>query len=172
MLATHHVQYHAGYAGRAPAEDILESLLMPGEDIVYVASISPGIYWKGFAMLALAVLSLLWSVNLALYFLAISGILLLLEHSTQKYLLLGATNKRVVCRSGIIATDVISLRYGSVESVEVVTPPLGALFGYANVLISGTGQMRFMVPFIADAPLFREAILEVMEEHEAATAAR
>jgi hypothetical protein len=164
MAMAQHVEYHPGLRQHAPAEDILAALLAPGEEIAYVASISPAVYWKGFAMALVALVSCLWSLNLAAYFLVIAAILLFLAWSTQRYLLLGATNRRIICRHGILYSDVMSLRYGAIESLDVITSPLGALLGYSDVLITGTGQLRFMVPYVADAMAFREAAMAHMQQ--------
>lgn len=148
---------------RPAAAGILSSLLMPGEKIVHVASISSAVYWQACAMLAVTAGAALLSFTLMLYFLVISVVLFLIAHSTRAYLLLGVTDHRIVCRSGIIYADVTSLRFNAIESIDVVTSPLGALLGYGNVIVSGTGRMRFMVPCVSDAAAFRDAAVQMME---------
>jgi hypothetical protein len=152
----------------APPTGIMGALLAPGEQLAYVASISPAIYWQPVVLLVVAFVSGLWSLTLAFYFLAVAAILFLLCWTTQQYLLLGCSDRRIVCRHGILFADVLSVRYGSVESIEIITSPIGALLGYSNVLISGTGRLRFMVPYVADAFAFREAVMEQMEQPTAA----
>ncbi len=46
----------------------VSGLLLPGENLVHIADISPGIYWKGIAMLIVALIALVYSPSLAIYF--------------------------------------------------------------------------------------------------------
>lgn len=49
------------------------------------------------------------------------------------------TNKRVVQKEGIISRDTEEMRLTKVETVEVKQGILGRIFGYGNVVVTGTG---------------------------------
>ena len=50
------------------------------------------------------------------------------------------TNKRVVTKAGIISRNTEEMRLVKVETVEVKQGIIGRIFGYGNVLVSGTGS--------------------------------
>ena len=49
------------------------------------------------------------------------------------------TNKRVVTKTGIISRNSDEMRLTKVETVEVKQSIIGRIFGYGNVIITGTG---------------------------------
>jgi len=52
------------------------------------------------------------------------------------------TNKRVVCRKGIIGIKTWELKNNKIESVEVKQSILGRILGYATFWFSGTGTSK------------------------------
>ncbi len=136
----------------------ISGLLLPGEGLVHIAEISPGIYWKGLAMLVLALVALFYSPALAMYFAIVAGILLLMEYSTKRYLLLAATDTRILMGGGVFNQEVVSMPYNRIEGVEIMRSPAGMLFGYSNVILSGTGRARIIIPFVNDAMAFTDDI--------------
>ena len=136
----------------------VSGLLLPGEKLVHIAEISPGIYWKGIAMLLVAFATLFYSPSLAVYFAMVAGILLLTEYTTKRYLMLAATDSRIVIGGGVFNQEVVSMPYNRIEGVEIMRTPAGMLFGYANIILSGTGRARIIIPFIADAAALAEDI--------------
>ena len=150
----------------AESHAILRSMLTPDERVIYHAAISPGIYWKGIGMLAIALLALIKAFNLGVFLLIVTAIILTIAHLTKHFLLLAATNKRIIMRAGIMNLDVIQLRYSKVESVEVAWTIIGQFLGYATVVITGTGSRVIMIPFVADAQQFREAVNQQLMARE------
>lgn len=146
----------------AGAHQILKSMLVPDEQIVRMAAISPGIYWKTIFMLALSVLMLIFAFNLGLFLLLVTAIMFAIAALTKHFLLLGATNKRVIIRGGIINLDVIQMRYSKIESVELAWTIIGQILGYASVVITGTGNRTVVVPFVANAAQFRATMMEIL----------
>ncbi len=152
----------------ATGAEALQSILMPGEKVMRIAQISPGIYWKGFAVLVLAVI-LLFSgplFNLGLFFLFVSVLMLSVAYLTRYFLLLAATDKRIIIRSGILNLDTIQFRYTKLESVELSRTIIGQILGYASVVITGTGSRVTVIPFIADASLFRQELNKILFEQD------
>jgi len=113
-------------------------------------------------MLVVAILVMLKAFVLGCFLLLVAGIILLVAHMTKYFLLLAATDKRILVRSGIINLDVIQMRYSKIESVELAWTIMGQLLGYASVVISGTGQRVTIIPYVADAIKFREKMTQIL----------
>jgi len=147
-------------------QDIVQAMLLPGENIVRVAAISPGIYWKGAAMMIVALGALAYGAWLALYCAIVGAVLLLLAYNTKKYLVLAATDHRIIVCAGIFNQQVLQLRYHQVESVDTLYPLPGMLFGYASVVVTGTGTTSWLIPFVQDADAFRDDLTQKLLERE------
>lgn len=164
----------AGSQQAAPHIDpALVGTLAEGESVVHAAQISNGIYWKGIAVVFLALLcfSSTMFFNLGWFFSFVALVILGFEAATKHYLMLVLTNKRVFVRYGIIQLDTVQVRVNRIESVEVERPLMGRLlglagFGYGRVVISGTGSRVMVVPFVENALAFRQALDAVMHERE------
>ena len=52
------------------------------------------------------------------------------------------TNKRVICRKGIISVKTEELKNNKIESIEIKQSILGRIFGYATIWFSGTGTSK------------------------------
>jgi uncharacterized membrane protein YdbT with pleckstrin-like domain len=150
----------------ASAQKILTSMLMEDEKMLRVATISPGIYWKGLTILVIAILLFLKWPPLGILLLVVSGLMLLIAYLTKHFLLLAATDKRVFIRSGIINLDVIQMRYSKIESVELAWTLMGQFLGYSSVVITGTGNRVTIIPFVADGIQFREVMTKILLEKD------
>lgn len=150
----------------AESHAILRSMLTPDEQVLHHAAISPGIYWKGIGLLAIALLMCVKAFNLGVFLLIVTAITLVIAHLTKHFLLLAATNKRIIMRAGIMNLDVIQLRYSKIESVELSWTIIGQFLGYASVVITGTGSRIIIIPFIADAIKFREVVNQQLMARE------
>lgn len=145
----------------------VENILLPGEEVLQVATISPGIYWKGLAMLLVACFALIYSTELAFFFAIVSGIMLLTSYTTRRFLMLVATTQRIVLSGGFFTAETLNVPYSKVEGIEVFRSIPGMIFGYSAVILSGTGRMRIMIPFIANAGALMEEITGLMLDREA-----
>jgi hypothetical protein len=152
----------------ADAQAILESMLMPGEKIMALAAISNGIYWKGIVLFIVSFVIIFMAFALGAFLMFVSLLMLSIAYLTKYYLLLGATNKRIIIRSGIVNFDVIQLRYSKIESVELAWTIMGQIFRYASVVITGTGRRVVVIPFVSNAAEFRGIISEILMRKEEA----
>jgi uncharacterized membrane protein YdbT with pleckstrin-like domain len=143
-----------------PALRALEPDMLPGEEEAYVATISPAVYWKAALVLLFGFIVLFYAFQLGLYILAIGGILWVLAYLARKYILLAATTHRVICQFGLFYNETMSISYDSIESVQIIRSLLGELLRYDNVLVTGKGRLRLLVPYVADGARFRNEILE------------
>lgn len=151
------------------AQGVLDSLLLPDEQVIHVAAISPMVYWKAAAITLVAVMAVSFSVNLAAYLLLISLGMFLLAFCTRKYLLLAATDRRLLIRSGVLSLETIQFAYDTIESVELSSMLLGQLFGYANVIITGTGRRRVYIPYVENAAGFEASVTQRILERKRGT---
>lgn len=60
------------------------------------------------------------------------------------------TNKRVVCRTGIISIKTEELKYQKIESIETKQSMLGRILGYGTLWFSGTGTSKVKFKNIAE----------------------
>ena len=129
------------------------------ESLLTLARIHGAIYWTGVAIIIFGMLLLLtFAASLGLFLIFVGIVMLILAHLTRRYLLLAASDKRIFIRSGILYADMIEMRYGQIESIELGINPIGQIFGYGSVIITGTGQRRVIVPFISNAIAFRKIV--------------
>ncbi len=149
--------------------DKTHALLLAGitltedEKLIETAVIHDGIYWKGVAVVVSGMLLLpSFAARLGIFLMFVGAILIGLAWLTQKYLILAASDKRIFIRSGVVYADMIEMRYAQVESIELGITPIGQIFGYGSVIVTGTGQRRIIVPFVTDAVLFRKRINDIL----------
>lgn len=133
------------------------------EALISFAHIHAAIYWKSVAVLMFAIFVMqAFAIELGLFFALVGGIMLVMAHLTRRYLILAATDKRIFVRSGWFYADMIELRYTQVESVELGIMPIGQIFGYGSVIVTGTGNRRIIVPYVTDAVQFRSKVNEIL----------
>lgn len=144
-------------AGRAA----FEGILVEGENVAVIAQIHPAIYWKGVAVVFFGFLVALIAPLLGAFFGFVGLMMLALAILTKHFLLLVLTNKRVLTRYGVLQVDVVDMHFRSIESVETERMLPGQIFGYANIVIMGTGQRYIRIPFVANALEFRRAYDEI-----------
>lgn len=137
--------------------------LQDDETLLSTARIHGAIYWKGVAVCILGLLLLpTFAMQLGFFLLFVGAVMIGLAHLTRHFLILAGTSKRVFIRSGILYADMIELRYSQIESIEVGINPIGQIFGYGAVIVTGTGQRRVMIPFVANALDFRAKVNDVL----------
>jgi len=67
----------------------------------------------------------------------------------------GVTNKRVIMKTGVLRKKVVDLQYSQLESVQYNQGILGGIFGYGQIVITGTGGTKFKFPNIKNANDFK-----------------
>jgi len=154
------------------ARMVLKSMLLPGEHLLQVGNVSINLYWKSVAMLLFSVfiillmllfgmpfpLMILLTTALSLKVIIMFGMAYLRKH----YMLLAATNKRVIVRVGIINLEIIQMRYSQIESSEVASTLAGRFLGFSSIYISGNGGHTIGIPFITNALEIRNTISKIL----------
>lgn len=144
----------------------LKNILVDGEKVILRAKIHGALYWKSVAVL---IFSLLIGINIPQFgalFMVVGAVMLCLAILTKHYLLLVITNKRVLARYGLLQMDVVDIRLSKVESIDLERMLPGHIFGYANVVVMGTGQRILRIPFIKNANDFRKFYNEMVLSEE------
>jgi uncharacterized membrane protein YdbT with pleckstrin-like domain len=78
------------------------------------------------------------------------------------------TNKRVMMKVGVFHTRSIELLLSKVEAIAVEQPLLGRIFGYGNIVITGSGGTRESFSHIQAPLAFRRAVQAVTDPASAA----
>ena len=134
----------------------LERMLVKDESVILQAVLHNAIYWKSIAVLLISVLFFFFiAPPLGILLFVVGVIMLILAIITKHYLLLAITNKRVLARYGLLQMDVVDIRFSKIESIDLERMLPGHLFGYASVVVMGTGQRYMRIPYIANAEAFR-----------------
>jgi len=143
-------------------------LLREGENLVRVARIHNGIYWKGAVVFLLALFLMMKVFNLGAFLMLVALLMLSAAYLTKLYLLLALTDKRVLVRHGVVKLNNIQLHHSKIESVEVEHPPMGRILGYGSLLITGTGSQITAVPYVdaKDAEAFRGELDQIIFDRE------
>ena len=136
----------------------IKSMLVEGESIVEQGVIHDGIYWKPAAVLLMALLVALFIVVELGVLLAIVAIIMFVHATIKKEILLFVlTDKRVFARYGILQVDVVDIRFSKIESIELERMLPGYLMGYANLIISGTGNRFIVIPYVGNGVQIRRS---------------
>ena len=160
----------------AGPRSVLRSMLMPDEKLLQVGVIGNGIYWKSIAVMLLGVVVVVFAIlspilGFFISFLGLSCILygigmFLWAYLIQQYLLLAATDKRVIIRFGVFNLEVVQMMYNKIESSEVYASFMGRYLGYASVVVSGTGGHTMVIPYVINAAKFRNIINDIMMKRD------
>tara|TARA_B110000967_G_C18878931_1_gene559882 strand:+ start:249 stop:623 length:375 start_codon:yes stop_codon:yes gene_type:complete len=62
----------------------------------------------------------------------------------------GLTSKRVIFKSGIISRNTEEMRLSKIETVEVKQGIIGRIFGYGNVIVTGTGTSSVVLNYVSN----------------------
>lgn len=134
----------------------IQQTLAKDETLIAEGKISK---WSLFHFYCAAVL-----FGLTLILLPISAALLLYAYLKIKSTEMGITSKRVIRKSGVIMRDTSEIRLSKVESVSVNQGFLGRMFGYGDVIISGSGGNSAVMKGVRHPLNFRGAV-EMACEH-------
>ena len=155
------------YVLKDEVKSLLEGRLVKGEDILHVAHIHPGIYWQ---TVAVGIIALLFGTfvahELGILLLVVTGLMAVVAFLHRRFLLFILTNKRVLARAGIIKIELVDMRLKTVESFELEQMIPGALMGYANLVVMGTGNRYIVIPYVANAAIIRKSFNEIVLEDE------
>jgi len=136
----------------------IDSMLVNGETVIEEGVISGGIYWKAIAVLIFAFLVAIFIALQLGVLLAVVAVLMIIHAVlTKEILMFVLTDRRIFTRSGILQVDVVDIRFSKIESIELERMLPGYLLGYANLVVSGTGNRLIVIPYIANGVQIRRS---------------
>ena len=157
----------SGRRGLRQGHADMAGILTEGENVVAEGIIHWGIYWKGAVLMVVGLTMVLTpAANLGFFLVAVAGLVLGMAWLARYYLALILTNRRVMVRYGVVNVDFVEMRFSQIESVETMRSLVARLLGFASVVVSGTGQRVVIVPYIANAGAFRQALNEILLKRE------
>jgi uncharacterized membrane protein YdbT with pleckstrin-like domain len=140
----------------------IDSILEPGEEIRYRATVTWTLYAPGILLALCALASLVvaeTSVPLmavggfASVFLALASIAALLPAWFRRFTTeIAVTDRRIILKRGLIRRHTVEMNMQKVESVDVDQTLLGRIFNYGDITIRGTGN-SFETLVKIDSPL-------------------
>jgi uncharacterized membrane protein YdbT with pleckstrin-like domain len=148
--------------------------LLEGEQIVFRTRLH-WLLFLGPALLTVGVLlPLAWLAGrssasaLAAVPLGLGALALLAAYVRRQSSDFAVTNKRVMMKVGVLRTRSIELLLGKIEAISVDQGILGRIFGYGDIVLTGSGGTR--EPFTGiQAPLdFRRAVQTVTDAQRGA----
>ena len=127
---------------------------LPGAFLLYYAASLTGPHHKnvqtleevGAFLLIICVAVIIWAV---------------LQRSAMEMAL---TNRRVVIKTGVISRSTTEMPLAKVESIQVVEPALGRIFGYGTIRVIGTGGTTEPFDLIQNPLEFRRQVQQQVEK--------
>ena len=77
---------------------------------------------------------------------------------------IGVTSQRLIVKRGILGRTTEELQLWSIEQVDLKQDPLSRLFGFGNLVVSGTGDDDMRLPLISNALEFRKAVQQAISD--------
>ena len=133
--------------------------LIPNEQVVYRTHLNLVIFtWPLlFAALALAALVLGFRMSAGVLFI-LALVLLLPKYVAYVTSEFAVTNKRLIVKVGVLRRRTIELQLSKVEAIAVEQGLLGRIFGYGNIVVTGTGGTKEPFRTISGPLEFRRAV--------------
>lgn len=89
------------------------------------------------------------------------GILLIPIFLFQKFSEIAITNNRVVGKSGILRRKTYDFGLKNIESIDVKQTILGRIFGYGDIVITGSGASNLLIPALKSPEEFKKQLNSV-----------
>jgi uncharacterized membrane protein YdbT with pleckstrin-like domain len=137
--------------------------LLPGEVVTYRTRL----HWKIFvgpALIALVMLALaLWALSanrraVALAPLAVGVIVLFAAWIRRRSSEFAVTNKRVIIKLGVMSTRSMELLLSKIEGITVTQSLTGRIFGFGEIVVTGSGGTQEPFDSIQSPLDFRQAV--------------
>ncbi len=147
----------------------IDSNLLAGEQIVYRTRLHWLLFLSPVLFTVVILAPLAWFLSqgsLQSYVwipIAVGVVLLLAAYIRRQSSDFAVTNKRVMMKVGVFSTRSIELLLNKIEAIAVNQNFLGRIFGYGDIVVTGSGGTRESFSHI-EAPLeFRRAVQSVTD---------
>jgi membrane protein YdbS with pleckstrin-like domain len=148
--------------------------LLDGEQIVFRTRLHWLLFMGPVLLTVVVLLPLAWWLNrssvsaLAAVPLGIAVMALLTAYIRRQSSDFAVTNKRVMMKAGVFRTRSIELLLGKIEAITVDQGLLGRIFGYGDIVLTGSGGTREPFAGIQSPLAFRRAVQSVTDVQQAA----
>jgi uncharacterized membrane protein YdbT with pleckstrin-like domain len=137
----------------------VDNSLIPGEEVAFRTRLHFIIFVVPIFLIGISIVLFAYGVPLAAQIVLVIGIVWGLvkyvDYASSEF---AVTNKRVIIKVGVLRRRTVEMLNSKVEAVAVNQGILGRIFGYGNIVVTGTGGTN--EPFNGiSAPLeFRRAV--------------
>jgi len=133
--------------------------LIPDEQVVYRTRLNLVIFtWPIlFGLIALGTLLLGYRIAAAVVF-VFALVLFLPKYVAFATSEFAVTNKRLIVKVGVLRRRTIELQLSKVEAIAVEQGLVGRIFGYGNIVVTGTGGTKEPFRTISGPLKFRRAV--------------
>ncbi len=143
----------------------IDDNLLPGEEVVYRATLHPIVFAPATGVVLLGIIvALAWSQTIGLVVGVIGvvmGAVALVRYNSTEF---AVTNRRVIIKVGALGRRSLELELNRVEGIDVEQTAFGRLFDYGTIGVRGIGGTEESFPAIA-APLeFRKHVQEMLPQ--------
>ena len=137
----------------------VDNSLIPDEQVVFRARLNKIIFLPPVLLLAISIWLFSYGVPLggesALAVAILWGLVKYVDYASSEF---AVTNKRVIIKVGILRRRTVEMLNTKVEAVSVNQGILGRIFGYGNIVVTGTGGTNEPFNGISSPLEFRRAV--------------
>jgi uncharacterized membrane protein YdbT with pleckstrin-like domain len=147
----------------------IDANLLPDERIVYRMRLHWLLFLPSVLVTLFVLLPIAWLLDRGSWSgyawipLAIAALLLLAAFIKRQSSDFAVTNKRVMTKVGVMDTRSIELLLGKIEAIAVEQSLMGRLFGYGDIVITGSGGTKEAFTRIQSPMAFRNAVQSVTD---------
>jgi uncharacterized membrane protein YdbT with pleckstrin-like domain len=138
----------------------VDTSLLPNERVTHRARLSRVIFVGPAIALVIGILCLLGgrgSRPVAVIFLVVGGAAALVRYVNFTTSEFAITDKRVIIKVGLLRRRTLELQLTKLEAIAVDQGILGRIFGYGNIVVTGTGGTKEPFKTISGPLEFRRA---------------
>jgi uncharacterized membrane protein YdbT with pleckstrin-like domain len=149
----------------------IDGNLLAGEKVVYRTRLHWLLFMTPVLFTVVVLLPIAWLLNheawgqYAWIPLAIGFLILLATYIKRQSSDFAVTNKRVMMKVGVFSTRSIELVLNKVEAIAVNQTLMGRIFGYGDIVVTGSGGTKEAFSHIQGPLAFRRAVQSVTDVH-------
>jgi uncharacterized membrane protein YdbT with pleckstrin-like domain len=149
----------------------IDGNLLPGEHVVFRTRLHWLLFMTPVLFTAIVLLPIAWLLangtwsHFAWIPLALGLLILLATFIKRQSSDFAVTDKRVMMKVGVFSTRSIELVLNKVEAIAVNQSLMGRLFGYGDIVVTGSGGTKEAFSHIQGPLAFRRAVQSVTDTH-------
>ena len=162
----------------------IDSNLLDGEHVVFRTRLHWLLFMGPVLFIVIVLLPAAWLLSSGTWFLAsgtwggyawvpiaLGALILVATFIKRQSSDFAVTNKRVMMKVGVFHTRSIELLLNKIEAIAVEQPLLGRIFGYGDIVITGSGGTKEAFSKIQSPLEFRRAVQSVTDAPTSSTLA-